>query len=216
MGNLVERIAKAPVGVKVAAVLIGLIAVSGLNWFVVGVGLPPGRSIAAINAAKRVKEQELKDAVANLGMKRQIANDLNRFRRQRELLQQKFQEARAELPDSLQMDDLLQGLQEKAVRAGLVIAKVEPKPVIPAQPGEFYAKIPIALDVTGNFHEIATFFDALGHMQRIVNVTEIVLENPKDVNGRVILAARFIATTFMFDEPRATPAKPNAGRKVNP
>ena len=211
MGNLVERIAKAPVGAKIAAVFVALAAITALNYFVIG--LPPGRSIVKMNELQKKKEKELKDANANLGMKKQIANDLNRFRRQRELLQQRFQEARAELPDTNRMDDLLQAFQEKAVKAGLEISKVEPRAVIPAVAGEFYAKIPIGLEVKGNFHEVATFLDALGHMQRIVNATDIVLDNAKDVNGRVILTAKFTATTFMFDEPKAA-AAPVKGKKV--
>jgi len=212
MGTFVERIAKASVGAKIAAVLAALAVVTVLNYFVIG--LPPGKSIAAIEDLKKRREKELKDAAANLGMKRNIANDLNRFRRQRELLQQKFQEARAELPDTNRIDDLLQALQEKAAKAGLVIAKVEPKAIVPAVPGEFYAKIPLGLEVAGNFHEVATFLDALGHMQRIVNVTDIVLDNAKDVNGRVILSAKFTVTTFMFDEPKAS-AAPAKGKRVS-
>jgi|GEM_PF-228092 len=212
MGTFVERIAKAPVGAKIGAVLLALAVLTVLNYFVIG--LPPGKSIAAIEDLKKRREKELKDAAANLGMKRNIANDLNRFRRQRELLQQKFQEARAELPDTNRIDDLLQGLQEKAARTGLAIAKVEPKPVVPAAPGEFYAKIPLGLEVAGNFHEVATFLDALGHMQRIVNVTDIVLDNAKDVNGRVLLTAKFTVTTFMFDEPKAN-AAPAKGKRVS-
>lgn len=211
MGTFVERIAKASVGAKVATVLVALAVLTFLNYVVIG--LPPGRSISAIEDLKKKREKELKDASANLGMKRNIANDLNRFRRQRELLQQRFQEARSELPDTNRIDDLLQGLQEKAAKTGLEIAKVEPKAIIPAAPGEFYAKIPLGLQVDGNFHEVATFLDALGHMQRIVNVTDIVLESPKDVNGRVILTAKFTVTTFMFDEPKAN-AAPAKGKKV--
>ncbi len=206
--NLVERVAKAPVGAKVGVVLAALAVVTVLNYFLIGV--PPGKSIAAIEELKKKKEKELKDARINLGVKQDIANDLNRFRRQRELLQQRFQEARAELPDTNRIDDLLQALDEKAARAGLRIAKVEPKAVVPAAPGEFYARIPIYLEVDGNFHEIATFVDALGHLQRIVNVTDILLDTPKDENGRVVLKAKFTATTFMFDEPKAQAGPPAA------
>ena len=56
------------------------------------------------------------------------------------------------------------------------------------------------MTVTGNFHEIATFFDSLGRMRRIVNVTDIVLDSPKDVNGKLVLNAKFLATAFMFVE----------------
>ncbi|MFT3914298.1 MAG: type 4a pilus biogenesis protein PilO [Anaeromyxobacteraceae bacterium] len=62
------------------------------------------------------------------------------------------------------------------------------------------------MTVTGNFHEIATFFDSLGRMRRIVNVTDILLAEPKDVNGKVVLQAKFLATTFMFLDPAAAAA----------
>ncbi len=89
---------------------------------------------------------------------------------------------------------------EPAVRAGLEIAKIEPKAIIPPSAGEFYAKIPMGVQLDGNFHEIATFLDSIGRMQRIVNVSDIVLDNPKDVGGRLVITAKFTATTFMFVE----------------
>lgn len=207
MEQLIDQIARTPVGTKIGAILLALAMVTVFNYYVVGV--PYGSSITAIEDQKQTAEQELQAATADLGLKKQIANDLNRFRRQRELLQQQFQEARAELPDQIRMDDLLQAFQEKAGRSGLEISKIEPRPIVPASAGEFYAKIPISMEVDGNFHEIATFFDALGRMQRIVNVSDILLDSPKDVNGRVVLTAKFTATTFMFVEEQAAAARGN-------
>ena len=67
---------------------------------------------------------------------------------------------------------------------------------------------------TGSYHEIATFFDALGRLRRIVNVSDIVLDNPRAVNGKVVLASRFTATTFMFVDQKAAAAgaKPRGGK----
>jgi type IV pilus assembly protein PilO len=194
-----DRLAKAPIGAKVGVVLVGLAVITALNIFVTF--LPSGRSVVEINDLIDRREKELNDANADYGNKKQIANDLNRFRREREILAQRFEEARAELPDQNRMDDLLQAFQEKAIKAGLQIARIEPKDPVPPSSNEFYAKIPISMQVDGNFHEIATFFDSLGRMQRIVNVSDIVLDSPKDVNGRVVLVAKFTATTFMFVEP---------------
>ncbi len=210
MDKLWDRLAKAPLGAKVGAVLLGIAVITLLNYFLIF--LPSGKSIVAINDLVHSREKQLEAANAEYGNKKQIANDLNRFRREREILQQRFQEARTELPDQNRMDDLLQALQEKAVRAGLEIAKIEPKPIIPANAGEFYAKIPMGVQLDGNFHEIATFLDSIGRMQRIVNVSDIVLDSPKDVSGRVVLTARFTATTFMFQEPQVPVGKKKVTR----
>jgi type IV pilus assembly protein PilO len=211
MEKFIERIAKAPLVAKIVAVLVAVGVVTALNLYVTGV--PPGRSIAAIDKQMKVKENELTKASAEYGEKKNIANDLNRFRRERELLEQRFNEAKAELPDQNKIDELLQSFQDRAQKAGLEIVKVEPKPQIQPSQGEFYAKIPIAMQVEGNFHEIATYFDALGHLRRIVNVSDIVLDGPRDVNGRVVLNAKFTATSFMFAEPKPATGAAKGAKK---
>jgi type IV pilus assembly protein PilO len=54
------------------------------------------------------------------------------------------------------------------------------------------------MTVTGNYHEIATFFDSLARMRRIVNVSELALDSPKDVNGKIVVNGKFLVTAFMF------------------
>ena len=75
----------------------------------------------------------------------------------------------------------------------------------------FYARVPIQMAVTGNFHEIVTFFDSLSRLRRIVNVNNIALDAPKDTGGKVILNSKFLVTTFMFVQPKPVPAKPPGG-----
>jgi type IV pilus assembly protein PilO len=214
MDKLIERIAKASIGAKVAAVAGVVIVLTILNYFVVGPTL--GGSISQIENKIRAVEKQQAQLDRDFVEKTAIANNLNQFRREKELLEQQLREALAELPEDKKIDELLQLFQDRAVRAGLEIGTIEPGKV---SNEKFYAKIPIPMTVTGNFHEIATFFDSLGRMRRIVNVTDIVLDNPKDVNGKLVLNAKFLATTFMFLDPAtaaaAAPARPGraGGRK---
>jgi type IV pilus assembly protein PilO len=208
MDKLVERIAKAPTGVKAGVVAAVVLALTVLNYFVIGPTF--GHSISAIEERIRRAEKQQVALDREFVEKTAIANNLNQFRREKELLEQQLREALAELPEDKKIDELLQLFQDRAVKAGLEIGTIEPGKVVSEK---FYAKIPIPMTVAGNFHEIATFFDSLGRMRRIVNVTDIVLDSPKDVNGKVILSARFLATTFMFlDSSAAEPAgkKPRA------
>ncbi|WP_242342623.1 type IV pilus inner membrane component PilO [Anaeromyxobacter terrae] len=208
MDQLIERIAKAPVGAKLAAVAGAVILLTVLNYFVISLRLGP--SISEVN--ERAVRADLEQAKLDKEFteKTAIANNLNQFRREKELLEQQLREALAELPDEKKVDELLLLFQDRAQKAGLEISTIEPKSPVNEK---FYARLPIPMAVTGNFHEIATFFDSLGRMRRIVNVTDIVLDSPKDVNGKMVLNAKFLATAFMFIDPSAAAAKPGGAKR---
>jgi type IV pilus assembly protein PilO len=204
--RLIEQIAKLPVGVKVGVVAGALVLITALNYFAFGANLGP--SITTLETQIRRTQTQQAQLDKDFIEKTAIANNLNQFRREKELLEQQLREALSELPEDKKLDELLQFFQDRAQKAGLNIGTIEPGKVTDER---FYAKIPIPMSVTGNFHEIATFFDSLGRMRRIVNVTDIVLSDPKDVNGKVVLSARFLATTFMFLEAKKEgPPKPGA------
>lgn len=208
MDQLIERIAKAPLQAKVGVVAAAIVLLTAANYFLFS--LPAGPSISDLETKieRAVKDQEKLDR--EFIEKTAIANNLNQFRREKELLEAKLKQALSELPEEKNIDELLQMFQDRAVKAGLQIETIEPQ--APRTEG-FYAAIPIPMTVNGNFHEIATFFDSLGRLQRIVNVSDISLDSPKDVNGKMIVNAKFLVTTFMFvDSAKAPPSA--AGKKV--
>jgi type IV pilus assembly protein PilO len=196
MEQLIDRMVKAPLGAKVGVVAGVVVALVLLNYFVVGVTLGP--SISEIETRIRQTQQQQAALDAEYIEKTAIANNLNQFRREKDLLEEQLREALAELPEEKNIEALLQLFQDRAIKAGLDIGSIEPgKPTTE----RFYARIPIPMTVTGNYHEIATFFDSLGRMRRIVNVSEVVLDSPKDVSGKVILNGKFLVTAFMFVDP---------------
>lgn len=213
MDRLIERILKLPLGARIGIVAGGVALFTLLNLFVFS--LPAGPSLMEIERRikKTAADQDKLDR--ELAEKKGIANNLNMYRQEKEVLEQRLNEALAELPDDKDIPELLEMFQDRAVKAGLEIQTIEPQPAQRADQG-FYAKIPIPMVVNGNFHEIATFFDALGRMRRIVNVSDVQLDQPKDVNGRMVVNAKFLLTAFMFVEQKeaapATPAK--GGRPV--
>jgi type IV pilus assembly protein PilO len=209
MDRLIERISKAPLALKVGVVVAVVVVITALNYFVVG--LPTfGLSISETEQKIARTDAEQKKLDNDLIEKTAIANNLNQFRREKELLEQRLQEALAELPEEKKIDELLQLFQERARKAGLEIASIEPAPEVNEG---FYARVPINMAVTGNFHEIVTFFDSLARLRRIVNVNNILLDTPKDAGGKVILSGKFLVTTFMFVQPKAAPGKAGAGGK---
>src|SRR5919198_3721153 len=156
MERLIERIAKAPLGAKVALVAIVAVGVTALNYF--AIGLPTfGAPISDLEKRIHAAEVEQKKLDGDYIEKTAIANNLNQYRREKELLEQKLAEALSELPDDKKLDELLQAFQDRATKAGLEIQTIEPQ----AQQSEgFYARVPIPMAVVGNYHEIATFLDS--------------------------------------------------------
>ena len=202
MEQLIERIAKAPLGLKVGVVAGALVLVTALSYFVFS--LPFGPSISEIEVRIKRAEAEQVRLERDFTEKQAIANDLNRFRKEKELLEQRLDEALAELPEEKNIDELLGLFQDRAQKAGLEISTITPE----AEKSEgFYARIPIPMTVTGNYHEIATFFDSLGRLKRIVNVSDISMSAPKDLAGKMVVDAKFMVTTYMFLNQAKAPAK---------
>ena len=206
MDRILDAIAKAPVAAKAGVVAVIVVLLTVLNYFVVSI---PNFGTSISETEQRITRTatEQKRLDNDLIEKTAIANNLNQFRREKELLEQRLQEALAELPEEKKIDELLQLFQERARKAGLEIGSIEP--VAEVTEG-FYARVPINMTVTGNFHEIVTFFDSLSRLRRIVNVNNILLDAPKDTGGKVILNGKFLVTTFMFVQPKAAPARPGA------
>lgn len=203
MEQLIERIAKAPLGLRIGAVGALAVVVTALNYF--AVGMPTfGPSIQATEQRIARADAEQRKLNDDLIDKTSIANNLNQFRREKELLEQKLAEARSEMPEDKKVDELLQLFQDRATKAGLDIITIEPGPS--TNEGTFYARLPIPMTVSGNFHEVVTFFDSLGRLRRIVNVNNITLESPKDLSGKVVLTAKFMVTSFMFVETKKAKA----------
>jgi len=200
MERLIERVAKTALGVKIAVIAAVAVALTVLNYFVVGF---PTFSASISNLDKRiaVAERAQKRLDQDYIEKQAIANNLNQFRREKELLEQRLQEALAELPDDKKLDEILQLFQDRATKAGLDILTIEPQG--PVSEG-FYARIPVPMTVQGNYHEIATFLDSVGRLRRIVNVNNLTFDQPKDHNGKVVLSAKFLATAFMFVDPKSS------------
>ena len=202
MEQLLDRIAKAPAAAKYGGLAGLVVLISVLNFFF---GIQPLQDqIAAQENQQRALDRQLAE-------KQEIAQNLNERRREMDILEQKLAEALTELPEKKDVDELLAQLNDIGKKSGLEIARVEPAAEVPAT---FFAKIPIKMSVSGNYHEIAMFMQEIANMRRIVNVNNIKLGMPSLKNDKVILSSEFLATTFRFVDQSAQPAKKAAGAQA--
>ncbi len=97
------------------------------------------------------------------------------------------------LPANAEIAGMLGELNRIAEISGLTIKSVQPS----AETAEnFYFRIPVNLQVTGRYHEIAKFFYNVSRLQRAINMENIQLSQPKVEGEDVILDVSVLATTF--------------------
>ena len=59
--------------------------------------------------------------------------------------------------------------------------------------------MPVDILVRGTYHQVAAFFDKVGHMARIVNVTNVNTKSPAKIEGEALdLDTACVAVTFRF------------------
>ncbi len=206
MEQYLDKIAKAPAGIKYGGLAGAVIALTALNFLLLV--RPTEEKIS-----QQVEQRRKLDN--DLGEKSEIAQNLNERLREMNLLEQELDQALTELPEKKEIDELLAQLNDVGKKSGLEIARVEPGKESVSS-GEFFARIPIKMTVSGNYHEISMFLQEVANLRRIVNVNGISLEKPSVKNEKVVLESTFVATTFRFvDQPAAQDSK-QKGKKVAP
>ncbi len=119
-------------------------------------------------------------------------------------LQQSLATARSQLPDDPDVPQLLAQLGTKAKQAGLDIDRFEPKG---ERPQDFYAEIVFEMKVHGSYHEIGTFLDSVGKLDRILNVTGLSMSSPRTANQKVVVDCGFTVKTYRFIDKAEVAAK---------
>jgi len=133
-----------------------------------------------------------------LKKKKEISNKYLEYKANMESIKRKLEIALKKLPTSEEMPSLLSAISSDGNRVGLEFLLFKPQPEVKL---DFYAEIPIEIRVLGTFHEVAMFFDAVADLDRIVNIRNIKMGQPKDEEGRTILVTSCSAVTFRYYTP---------------
>jgi type IV pilus assembly protein PilO len=117
----------------------------------------------------------------------------------------KMRQARAKdfnkvLPSDTQQAAFLSSIQAASNTSGIELKGWYPQE---EQLQQYYAKVPMRLEVTGRFHQITKFASEIGKLDRIINLENIELSEPKLRNGdEVVMTGRCLATAFHTLKPK--------------
>jgi len=195
-----EKLNRLPRPARMAMVpTIFVLVVGAFIWFSY---LPGREQLAQIEAEQQKLQRKLNEV-------RTVAGNLAKVEARIAELESQFVDALRQLPDSKELPVLLTDISSLGKTAGLDVTAFNPQAEVPR---EFYAEVPIDLEFSGRFHDIAVFFDELARLPRIVNVGRLDLEVGNEDAFDTVLKARGQAQTFRFLETAAAPSTPGAAK----
>jgi type IV pilus assembly protein PilO len=154
--------------------------------------------------AEQAREVQLKE-----DYKKKLAQavNLDALKKQREQVQQYVTQLEKQLPSKAEMDALLSDINQAGLGRSLQFELFRPGQV---NVKAYYAELPIAVRVTGRYHDMGAFASDIANLSRIVTLNNLSITPGKD--GNLVLDTT--AKTFRYLDPdevalqrKSTPVK---------
>ncbi|MFG0612705.1 type 4a pilus biogenesis protein PilO [Delftia sp. WSY_14] len=140
------------------------------------------------------------------------AVSLDGLKKQREQVQQYVTQLEKQLPSKAEMAALLSDINQAGLGRSLQFETFRPGAMVVK---EYYAELPIALKVTGRFHDIGSFASDVAYLSRIVTLNNLSIV-PVGKEGSEVLSMEATARTFRYldaEEVQAQRAAAGKGKK---
>lgn len=103
------------------------------------------------------------------------------------------------LPTTSEIPSLLKNITKLGNDSDLEFLLFNPLKEVPR---ELYVEIPVSVEVRGNYHHVAQFFDRVGKLDRIVNVVDITMIPVKEYDTNLRTVCKTV--TYRFKEEQET------------
>ena len=178
----------------------------GVAYFVVFYG-----DLASSITAEKSKEEKLRAELssarqAEFSYQKDLAELSERQQRQRELVKI--------LPTETEYPAFLSAVQNVANVSGIALTSWSP---LPEEPDQFYSRVPMKLTLTGRYHQVAKFFHGVGQLDRVINMENISLTEPKPDGEDIVVKVDALATAFRAKpDAQGTPADKRGAKAGGP
>jgi len=142
------------------------------------------------------KTKQVENLRRDRDRKAALVGNIEAARKEVQKLDGDLRAAVAQLPDTKEIPELLSTVSSLGIESGLEIVQFKQRE---EEYADFYARVPVDIVVRGTFHQVVSFFDKVGRMPRIVNVSEVSIKAPQRIEGNeVLLDTSCAAVTFRF------------------
>jgi type IV pilus assembly protein PilO len=167
----------------VAFLVFGALAVT-LGWFLLL--SDAHETLDAERAKEPLLKQDYKGKLAQ-------AINLNELRKQKLQVEEYVTQLEKQLPGKAEMDALLSDINQAGLGRGLQFELFRPGQVVVK---DYYAELPIALRISGRYHDIGSFAADIANLSRIVTLHDMAIVSGKP--GGDILTIDTTARTYRY------------------
>jgi type IV pilus assembly protein PilO len=174
------------------------------------------------------KSQNEKNAADQHALEEKIRenNELESYRPRLKQIEQQLAELKQQLeieqrivPDEKNVDGFMEMMDAEAVHAGVELRRYTAKDVKRQQ---YYTEVPFDMELDGPYYSTLNFFDRVRKLDRIVNVSALLISSTRDPGGAKAkhkyqyqpnesIVATFTATTYFSHDTQ--PSAAGAGTK---
>lgn len=170
----------APPGPKIVILSVLLVVAVGLGWYFYWSGLQDDLAKAQGEEERLMKDYKDKKAQAV---------NLPELKKQLVQVNQYVATLEKQLPSKSEMDALLTDINQAGLGRGLQFDLFRPGAV---NVKEYYAELPIAVHVTGSYHDLGAFASDIANLSRIVTLNDMVINtSPTGILGMDTTAKTF-------------------------
>jgi type IV pilus assembly protein PilO len=172
---------------KLASGLAVVVGVVALGYFLLLSEVQDGLE------AERNREPQLR---ADFHSKLTQAVNLPELRKQKSQVEEYVTQLEKQLPGKAEIDSLLSDISSAGVGRGLQFELFRPGQVLIK---DYYAELPIAVRVSGRYHDIGAFAADVANLSRIVTLHNLIVAAPsgtRDANGALSMEAT--ARTYRY------------------
>jgi type IV pilus assembly protein PilO len=153
---------------------------------------------------QRVQQEEMK-LREQYTQKKVKAINFDLYVQQLKEVEQSFGALVKQLPNRAEIDSLLTDINQAGLGRGLSFELFRPAPQ--ERMADFYAELPIAIRITGNYHDMGAFASDVAQLPRIVTLNDVGIAN----NGGTLTLEGTAKTFRYLDEDEV--AKQRAAQK---
>ncbi len=182
-----ENVGGWPMPVKIGAAVLVFGFVLGLGYFL---------SIKDLNTRHEQLQREEVTLLESFEQKAFRAHNLDQYRQQLVELEASFETLKSQLPKDTEVPGLLEDITHTGLGSGLEFETIALKDEIEK---EFYAELPIDIQVSGDYHGFGAFVSGVAALPRIVTLHDFKIVPVKEETGsRGMLDMSITAKTYRY------------------
>jgi type IV pilus assembly protein PilO len=204
VANLAAKIQKIPT--KTRLIGFGVFALIVVGVFIYFVHIPMTTQIKGL-------EKNVSDLRATIKEHDERIKKLDELKAEVKGLQERLSVLTKQLPSDTEVSGLLGEIQNLVSKSGLTLKLWRPGKKKTASNG-LYDEIPISLDLSGGYHDLALFFDRVSKLTRIVNMLDLKMSGAvMNKAGGMDIKINCTAMTFAAVEKK--PDEAPAAKKIS-